>query len=91
MFLGDILCPWLEQEQGHEQEQEQERKSDNKHMEKRHVTRPKDDSRSTEVFDRDGSRFISAMEMRHVMSNLGEKITDEEVRWRAAAGDDFLH
>merc|ERR1719311_1028812 len=31
------------------------------------------------VFDRDGSGFISAMEMRHVMSNLGEKITDEEI------------
>jgi Ca2+-binding EF-hand superfamily protein len=31
------------------------------------------------VFDRNGNGFISAAEMRHVMSNLGEKITDEEM------------
>ena len=31
------------------------------------------------VFDRDGNGFISAVELRHVMTNLGEKLTDEEV------------
>ena len=31
------------------------------------------------VFDRDGNGFISAAELRHVMTNLGEKLTDEEV------------
>ena len=31
------------------------------------------------VFDRDGNGFISAAELRHVMMNLGEKFTDEEV------------
>ncbi|KAG7518590.1 Calmodulin [Solea senegalensis] len=31
------------------------------------------------VFDMDGSGFISASELRHVMANLGEKLTDEEV------------
>merc|ERR1712178_151444 len=31
------------------------------------------------VFERDGNGFISAAELRHVMSNLGEKLSDEEV------------
>merc|ERR1711988_1857567 len=31
------------------------------------------------VFDKDGNGFISAVELRHVMTNLGEKLTDEEV------------
>ena len=31
------------------------------------------------VFDKDGNGFISAAELRHVMINLGEKLTDEEV------------
>lgn len=31
------------------------------------------------VFDRNGDGFISAPELRHVMTNLGEKLTDEEV------------
>ena len=31
------------------------------------------------VFDQDQNGFISAAELRHVMTNLGEKLTDEEV------------
>lgn len=31
------------------------------------------------VFDRDGNGLISAAELRHVMTNLGEKLTDEQV------------
>ena len=31
------------------------------------------------VFDKDGNGFISASELRHVMVNLGERLTDEEV------------
>lgn len=31
------------------------------------------------VFDTDGNGLISAAELRHVMTNLGEKLTDEEV------------
>lgn len=31
------------------------------------------------VFDKDQNGFISAMELRHVMTNLGEKLTDDEV------------
>ncbi|XP_053214781.1 calmodulin-A-like [Panonychus citri] len=31
------------------------------------------------VFDRNGDGFINAAELRHVMTNLGEKLTDEEV------------
>ena len=33
------------------------------------------------MFDKDGNGFISAAELRHVMTNLGEKLTDEEVRY----------
>jgi calmodulin len=29
------------------------------------------------VFDKDGNGFISSAELRHVMTNLGEKLTDE--------------
>ena len=32
-----------------------------------------------QVFDKDGNGFISAAELRHIMTNLGEKLTDEEV------------
>ncbi|XP_072033634.1 neo-calmodulin-like [Amphiura filiformis] len=31
------------------------------------------------VFDKDGNGLISAAELRHVMTNLGEKLTEEEV------------
>lgn len=31
------------------------------------------------VFDKDGKGYVSASELRHVMTNLGEKLTDEEV------------
>lgn len=31
------------------------------------------------VFDKDGNGFISAAELRHVMTNLGEKLNDSEV------------
>ena len=34
---------------------------------------------STKVFDKDGNGLISAMELRHVMANLGEALTDSEV------------
>jgi len=41
------------------------------------------------VFDKDGSGFISAGELRHIMSNLGENLTDEEMAEliREAGGD----
>uniref|UniRef100_A0A8C3S858 EF-hand domain-containing protein n=1 Tax=Chelydra serpentina TaxID=8475 RepID=A0A8C3S858_CHESE len=31
------------------------------------------------VFDEDGNGYVSAAELRHVMTSLGEKLTDEEV------------
>ncbi len=36
------------------------------------------------VFDKDGNGFISSAELRHVMTNLGEKLTDAEV-------DEMIH
>lgn len=31
------------------------------------------------VFDKDGNGYIGVAELRHVMTDLGEKLTDEEV------------
>ena len=31
------------------------------------------------MFDRDGTGAISAAELRHVMTNIGEKLSDQEV------------
>jgi calmodulin len=31
------------------------------------------------VFDRDNNGFISSAELRHVMTSIGEKLTDDEV------------
>ena len=31
------------------------------------------------TFDKNGNGFISAAELRHIMTNLGQKLTDEEV------------
>lgn len=32
------------------------------------------------VFDKDGNGFISIDELKHVMTNLGEKLTEEEIQ-----------
>lgn len=37
----------------------------------------------------DGNGFISAAELRHVMTNLGEKLTDEEVDEMIREGKHF--
>jgi calmodulin len=34
---------------------------------------------AVQVFDRDNNGFISAAELRHVMTSIGEKLTDDEV------------
>ncbi len=34
---------------------------------------------ASQVFDRDNNGFISAAELRHVMTSIGEKLTDDEV------------
>lgn len=40
-----------------------------------------------QVFDRDGSGTISADEMRQVMKNLGENLTDQEIDEMIAIAD----
>jgi calmodulin len=45
----------------------------------RHLTVRCCNTQAFKVFDKDGNGFISAAELRHVMTNLGEKLTDEEV------------
>ena len=32
-----------------------------------------------QVFDKDGNGYITAAELRYVMANLGEKMTDDEI------------
>lgn len=36
-------------------------------------------NQDVKVFDRDNNGFISAAELRHVMTSIGEKLTDDEV------------
>ena len=40
------------------------------------------------VFDKDGDGHITASELRQVMSNLGEKLTDEEIQEMIREADD---
>lgn len=39
------------------------------------------------VFDKDGDGIINVAELRHVMTNLGEKLTEEEVDAMIAVAD----
>ncbi|KAK3603080.1 hypothetical protein CHS0354_015776 [Potamilus streckersoni] len=39
------------------------------------------------VFDRDNNGFISTAELRHILTNMGEKLTDEEVDEMIREGD----
>ena len=39
------------------------------------------------VFDKDGNGYISQAELRHVMANLGEKLTEEELEEMIREGD----
>lgn len=41
------------------------------------------------VFDKDGNGFISAAELRHVMTNLGEKLSEAEVNGKSPANSLF--
>lgn len=43
------------------------------------------------VFDKDGNGFISAAELRHVMTNLGEKLSDTEVEEMIREAGEFSH
>jgi calmodulin len=40
------------------------------------------------VFDKDGNGLVSASELRHVMTNLGEKLTEDEIDEMIREADD---
>ena len=40
------------------------------------------------MFDKDGNGFISAAELRHVMTNLGEQLTDADINQLMQGGSD---
>ena len=45
----------------------------------REVNEEEDLKTSFAVFDKDGNGFISVPELKFIMTNIGEKMTDEEV------------
>ena len=38
-----------------------------------------DDLNAFKVFDKDGNGFISPVELQHIMTNLGEKLENDEI------------
>jgi len=42
------------------------------------VDKEEETQKAFAVFDKDGDGYISAAELRNIMTNLGEKLTDEE-------------
>ena len=40
---------------------------------------PQELEQAFRMFDRDNDGFIDARELRHLLTNLGEKLTDQEV------------
>lgn len=48
---------------------------------------PEDLREAFRVFDQDGDGYITASELRHAMTNMGEKLTEEEVEEMIRDGD----
>ncbi|KAL3874517.1 hypothetical protein ACJMK2_037523 [Sinanodonta woodiana] len=53
----------------------------------KHVDTEDEIKEAFRVFDKDGNGYINASELRHVMTNLGEKLTDDEVDEMITAAD----
>ena len=48
-------------------------------MAKQQCLGPAELDQAFRMFDKDGDGFIDARELRHLLTNLGERLTDEEV------------
>ena len=64
-------------------------------LETKHIDSEEDMKDAFRVFDKDGNGYLSIAELKHIMTNMGEFLTDEEVeemiREANVDGDFFIN